>query len=114
MDNAQWRLERDKLRVSLTFREPLNRRSLTVSPPRSTRTPQQVDELLASVCAFAGECGVWVSAGQIGQALREELIDHVVLNLAASRPRHRTTVLRHGGIVEPLLVQDAVVVQGQR
>jgi dihydrofolate reductase len=65
--------------------------------------------------AFAGDRGVSVSAGQVGgQALRERLIDQAVLNLVpvvlgSGRPFFGT-----GGIAEPLLFDDPVVVQGKR
>ncbi|MGY1806287.1 dihydrofolate reductase family protein [Blastococcus sp. SYSU D00669] len=65
--------------------------------------------------AFAGERDVSVAAGQIGgQALREGLVDRVVMNLVpavfgAGRPFFGT-----GGIAEPLLFGDPQVVRGRR
>ena len=66
--------------------------------------------------AFAGDRDVSVSAGQIGgQALREGLIDQVVLNLVpvvlgSGRPFFDT-----GSMAEPVLLEDPrTIVQGSR
>ena len=65
--------------------------------------------------AFAGDRGVSVSAGQIGgQALREGLIDQVVLNLVPAVLGTGKPFFGTGGMAEPLLFEDPVVVQGER
>jgi dihydrofolate reductase len=65
--------------------------------------------------AFAGDRDVSVSAGQIGgQALREGLIDQVVLNLVPTVLGTGRPFFGTGGIAEPLLFEDPVVVQGKR
>ena len=65
--------------------------------------------------AFAGDRGVSVSAGQIGgQALREGLIDQVVLNLVPAVLGTGRPFFGTGGIAEPLLFEDPVVVQGKQ
>ena len=64
--------------------------------------------------AFAGDRDVSVTAGQIGgQALREGLIDQVVLNLVPAVLGTGRPFFGTGGMAEPLLFEDPVVVQGK-
>jgi dihydrofolate reductase len=65
--------------------------------------------------AFAGERDVSVTAGQIGgQALREGLIDQVVLNLVPAVLGTGRPFFGEGGLVEPILFDDPRIVQGRR
>jgi dihydrofolate reductase len=65
--------------------------------------------------AFAGDRDVSVSAGQIGgQALREGLIDQVVLNLVPAMLGTGRPFFGTGGMTEPLLFEDPRIVQGKR
>ena len=65
--------------------------------------------------AFAGDRGVSVSAGQIGgQALREGLIDQVVLNLVPAVLGTGRPFFGTGGIDQPLLFDDPTIVQGKQ
>jgi dihydrofolate reductase len=65
--------------------------------------------------AFAGDRDVSVSAGQIGgQALREGLIDQVVLNLVPAMLGTGRPFFGIGGIAEPVLFEDPLIVQGKQ
>jgi dihydrofolate reductase len=65
--------------------------------------------------AQAGDRDVSVTAGEIGgQALREGLIDQVVLNLVPAVLGTGRPFFGSGGIAEPLLFEDPVVVRGKR
>ena len=65
--------------------------------------------------AFAGDRDVSVSAGKIGgQALREGLIDQVVLNLVPAVLGTGRPFFGTGGLAEPLLFEDPTIVQGKR
>jgi dihydrofolate reductase len=65
--------------------------------------------------AFAGDRDVSVTAGEIGgQALREGLVDRVVLNLVPAVLGTGRPFFGTGGIAEPLLFEDPVVVQGKQ
>jgi dihydrofolate reductase len=65
--------------------------------------------------AFAGDRDVSVTAGQIGgQALREGLIDQVVLNLVPAVLGSGKPFFGSGGIAEPILLEDPRIVQGKR
>jgi dihydrofolate reductase len=65
--------------------------------------------------AFAGDRDVSVSAGQIGgQAIREGLIDQVVLNLVPAVLGSGIPFFGAGGMAEPVLFDDPRVVQGRQ
>jgi dihydrofolate reductase len=65
--------------------------------------------------AFAGDRDVSVSAGQIGgQALREGLIDQVILNLVPAVLGTGRPFFGTGGMAEPLLFEDPTIVQGKQ
>ena len=65
--------------------------------------------------AFAGDRDISVNAGQIGgQALREGLIDQVVLNLVPAVLGSGRPFFAGGGLAEPLLFDDPRVVKGSR
>ena len=64
---------------------------------------------------FAGDRDVSVSAGQIGgQAIREGLIDQVVLNLVPAVLGRGRPFFGTGGMAEPLLFEDPTIVPGKR
>src|SRR5829696_4194643 len=64
---------------------------------------------------LAGDRDVSVTAGQIGgQALRAGLIDQVVLNLVPAVLGSGRPFFGTGGVAEPLLFEDPMVVQGKR
>ncbi|WP_206340299.1 dihydrofolate reductase family protein [Blastococcus litoris] len=64
---------------------------------------------------LAGEQDVSVSAGQIGgQALREGLVDQVVLNLVPAVLGTGRPFFGSGGIAEPILFEDPRIVQGRQ
>ena len=63
--------------------------------------------------AYAGDQDVSVTAGDIGgQALREGLIDRVVLNLVPAVLGTGRPFFGTGGMAEPLLFEDPRIVQG--
>jgi dihydrofolate reductase len=65
--------------------------------------------------AFAGERDVAVSAGQMaGQALREGLIDQVVLNLVPAVLGSGRPFFGEGAMPEPVMFDDPRVVQGRQ
>ena len=65
--------------------------------------------------AFAGDRDVSVSAGQIGgQALREGLIDQVVLNLVPAVLGSGKPFFSEGVMADPVLFDDPRVVQGKQ
>src|SRR5918998_276771 len=65
--------------------------------------------------AFAGDRDVSVTAGQIGgQALREGLIDQVVLNLVPAVLGTGRPFFGEGGLAEPILFDDPRIVEGRR
>jgi dihydrofolate reductase len=65
--------------------------------------------------AFAGDRDVAVSAGQVaGQALREGLIDQVVLNLVPAVLGTGRPFFGEGAMVEPVLFDDPRIVQGKQ
>jgi dihydrofolate reductase len=65
--------------------------------------------------AFAGDRHVSVSAGQMaGQALREGLIDQVVLNLVPAVLGSGRPFFGEGAIAEPILFDDPRIVQGKQ
>ena len=65
--------------------------------------------------AFAGDRDVSVSAGQIGgQALREGLIDFVVLNLVPAVLGSGVPFFGTGAMAEPVLFGDPRIVQGKQ
>ncbi|MGY1804916.1 dihydrofolate reductase family protein [Blastococcus sp. SYSU D00922] len=64
---------------------------------------------------LAGDRDVSVSAGQIGgQALREGLVDQVVLNLVPAVLGTGRPFFGSGGIAEPILFDDPRIVQGRQ
>lgn len=64
---------------------------------------------------LAGDRDVSVSAGQIGgQALREGLVDQVVLNLVPAVLGTGRPFFGSGGIAEPILFGDPRIVQGRQ
>ena len=64
---------------------------------------------------FAGDRDVSVSAGEIGgQALRQGLIDLVVLNLVPAVLGSGRPFFGEGAIAEPILFEDPRIVQGRR
>jgi len=64
---------------------------------------------------FAGDRDVSVSAGQIGgQALREGLVDQVVLNLVPAVLGTGRPFFGTGDVAEPLQFQDPTIVQGKQ
>jgi dihydrofolate reductase len=65
--------------------------------------------------AFAGDRDVSVTAGDVGgQALREGLVDRVVLNLVPAVLGTGRPFFGTGGMAEPLLFEDSRIVQGRR
>jgi dihydrofolate reductase len=65
--------------------------------------------------AFAGDRDVAVSAGQMaGQALREGLIDQVVLNLVPAVLGSGRPFFGQGAMAEPVLFDDPRIVQGRQ
>src|SRR5215217_4279610 len=65
--------------------------------------------------AFAGDRDVSVSAGQIGgQALREGLIDQVVLNLVPAVLGSGKPFFSEGAMADPVLFDDPRIVQGKQ
>lgn len=65
--------------------------------------------------AFAGERHVSVAAGQMaGQALREGLIDQVVLNLVPAVLGTGRPFFGEGAVAEPILFDDPRIVQGKQ
>lgn len=65
--------------------------------------------------AFAGDRHVSVAAGQMaGQALREGLIDQVVLNLVPAVLGTGRPFFGEGAIAEPILFDDPRIVQGKQ
>jgi dihydrofolate reductase len=74
-----------------------------------------VREAIEQARAFAGDRDVSVSAGQIGgQAIREGLIDQVVLNLVPAVLGSGVPFFGTGGMAEPLLFEDPRIVQGKQ
>ena len=65
--------------------------------------------------AFAGDRDVSVSAGQIGgQAIREGLIDYVVLNLVPAVLGSGVPFFGEGVMADPVLFEDPRIVQGKQ
>ena len=65
--------------------------------------------------AFAGDRDVTVTAGDIGgQAIREGLIDQVVLNLVPAVRGSGRPFFGEGGMAEPVLFEDPRIVQARR
>jgi dihydrofolate reductase len=65
--------------------------------------------------AYAGDRDVSVTAGDVGgQALREGLIDQVVLNLVPAVLGTGKPFFGTGAMAEPLLFEDPRIVQGRR
>ena len=65
--------------------------------------------------AYAGDRDVSVTAGDIGgQALREGLIDQVVLNLVPAVLGTGRPYFGTGGMAEPVLFEDPQIVQGHQ
>ena len=65
--------------------------------------------------AYAGDRDVSVTAGDVGgQALREGLIDQVVLNLVPAVLGTGRPFFGTGGMAEPVLFEDPRIVQGQQ
>ena len=65
--------------------------------------------------AFAGDRDVSVSAGQIGgQAIREGLIDQVVLNLVPAVLGSGVPFFGEGAMADPVLFEDPRIVQGKQ
>ena len=65
--------------------------------------------------AFAGDRDVSVTAGQVGgQALREGLVDQVVLNLVPAVLGTGRPFFGEGAVAEPILFSDPRIVQGKR
>jgi dihydrofolate reductase len=65
--------------------------------------------------AFAGDRDVSVTAGDVGgQALREGLVDRVVLNLVPAVLGTGRPFFGTGGIADPLQFEDPTIVQGKR
>jgi dihydrofolate reductase len=65
--------------------------------------------------AFAGDRDVAVSAGQVaGQAVREGLIDQVVLNLVPAVLGTGRPFFGTGAVAEPVLFHDPRIVQGKQ
>jgi dihydrofolate reductase len=74
-----------------------------------------VREAIEQAKAFAGDRDVSVSAGQIGgQAIREGLIDFVVLNLVPAVLGSGVPFFGTGGMAEPVLFDDPRIVQGKQ
>jgi dihydrofolate reductase len=74
-----------------------------------------VREAIDQAKAFAGNRDVSVSAGQIGgQAIREGLIDQVVLNLVPAVLGSGVPFFGTGGMAEPVLFDDPRIVQGKQ
>jgi dihydrofolate reductase len=74
-----------------------------------------VREAIEQAKAFAGDRDVSVSAGQIGgQALREGLIDFVVLNLVPAVLGSGVPFFGTGDMAEPVLFEDPRIVQGKQ
>ena len=74
-----------------------------------------VREAIEQAKAFAGDRDVSVSAGQIGgQALREGLIDFVVLNLVPAVLGSGVPFFGTGAMTEPVLFGDPRIVQGKQ
>src|SRR3954466_10112760 len=74
-----------------------------------------VREAVEQARAFAGDRDVSVSGGQIGgQALREGLIDQVVLNLVPAVLGTGRPFFGTGGLAAPVLLSDPRIVQGRR
>ena len=65
--------------------------------------------------AYAGDRDVSVTAGDVGgQALREGLIDQVVLNLVPAVLGTGKPFFGTGGMAEPILFEDPRIVQGRQ
>lgn len=65
--------------------------------------------------SFAGDRDVSVTAGDVGgQALRMGLIDRVVLNLVPAVLGSGRPFFGTGGLAEPVLFEDPLIVQGRR
>lgn len=65
--------------------------------------------------SFAGDRDVSVTAGDVGgQALRLGLIDRVVLNLVPAVLGSGRPFFGTGGLAEPVLFEDPLIVQGRR
>jgi dihydrofolate reductase len=65
--------------------------------------------------AFAGDRDISVTAGEIGwQALREGLIDQVVMNLVPAVLGSGRPFFGTGGMAEPVLLEDPRIVQGRQ
>ena len=80
-----------------------------------TFVPDGVRSAIEQAKAFAGDRDVSVTAGQIGgQALREGLIDQVVLNLAPAVLGSGRPFFGEGGLAEPILFEDPRIIEGRR
>jgi dihydrofolate reductase len=74
-----------------------------------------VREAIEQAKAFAGDRDVSVAAGQMaGQALREGLIDQVVLNLVPAVLGTGRPFFGTGAMAEPVLFDDPRIVQGKQ
>jgi dihydrofolate reductase len=80
-----------------------------------TFVPEGVRNAIEQAKAFAGDRDVSVTAGQIGgQALREGLIDQVVLNLVPAVLGTGRPFFGEGGLAEPILFDNPRIVEGRR
>jgi dihydrofolate reductase len=98
----------------VTHRPPTDWPHAGVAP--FTFVPDGVRSAIEQAKAFAGnERDVSVSAGDVGgQALREGLIDQVVLNLVPAVLGSGRPFFGTGGLAAPVLFDDPRIVEGKR
>ena len=74
-----------------------------------------VRNAIEQATAFAGDRDVAISAGQIGgQAIREGLIDQVVLNLVPAVLGSGRPFFGEGSMADPVLFADPRIIQGRQ
>ena len=96
----------------VTHREPLDWSYRDTAPFTFV---DNVRSAIDQAKAFAGDRHVAVSAGNVGgQALREGLIDQVVMNLVPAVLGSGRPFFGEGGLAEPVLLEDPLIVQGKQ
>jgi dihydrofolate reductase len=97
----------------VTHRPPTDWPYLETAP--FTFVTDGVRSAIEQAKAFAGDRDVSVSAGEIGgQALREGLIDQVVLNLVPAVLGSGRRFFGEGALADPILFDDPRVVEGRQ